>query len=273
MSSPGNVPVKMEMVQREFLNTEEEMGKDRHIDEILQLLDAKDPEFRSVAYESASMQIAIKDLSDERMLLNNWKEFRQRSANEHAFHIDIGLGWAFAKTTISPVHYVESLDPVINWMVFDGMGYYYALFKGRKTIKEQALPADIGDKEWFGFDQGLGRRCWYVVKGNVQELSRLIQSFNELRHRNLWRGVGIACGYVGGNTKEDLELLANVVGPFLKELRTGILLAAISRIASNTVTTGIKDACLVVCNKTLEEIKDFKNEVPDKVFYLYQTAG
>ena len=158
-------------------------------------------------------------------------------------------------------------------MVFDGMGYYYALFKGRKTIKEQALPPDIGDKEWFGFDQGIGRRCWYMAKGNVQEVSRLIQSFSESRQKNLWRGLGIACGYVGGNSREDLEQISNVAGAYLTELRTGILLAAISRIASNSVTSGIKDACLVVCNKTLEEIKAFKDEVPDKVFYLYQTAG
>ena len=112
--------------------------------------------------------------------------------------MDIGLGWAFAKTEISPTPYLESLHRVMNRMVFDGMGYYYGLFKGRKTVKNQLIPEGIEEQELHGFDQGLGRRLWYISKGEVNELVQLIQPFHFSRHADLWRGVGIACGYVGG---------------------------------------------------------------------------
>ncbi|MBL0272347.1 MAG: DUF1702 family protein [Chitinophagaceae bacterium] len=92
------------------------------------------------------------------------------------------------------------------------MGYYAGLFKGRRTIKNQLVPDGIGAQELQGFDQGLGRRLWYNARGEVKEVARLIQTFTSTRHPDLWRGIGIACGYVGGNQQENLELLLTASG-------------------------------------------------------------
>ena len=263
---------KMEYIQKLFLSVQEYMQENHELEELICFLDSEPPEFRSVAYESASMEKANQELSSGKEL-NNWKNFYQHSAKAHTFHMDIGLGWAFAKTEISPTPYLESLNPLMRWMVFDGIGYYYGLFKGRKTVKSQVVPEEIDRAEMNGFDQGLGRRLWYIAKGEVQEVTDFIQAFPVTRHPDLWRGVGIACGYVGGNKQEDLELLLTASGACRKQLQTGITLAAISRVASDSVTADIETACLIICNRTLKEIKDLETQMASKLFYIYTTKG
>lgn len=253
MNSHNSVSGKMEYIQKVFLNVQDYMQKNHELEELIAFLDAEPPEFRSVAYESASMEIGLQELSCGKEL-NNWKKFYKRSAKAHTFHMDIGLGWAFAKTEISPTPYMEFLHPVMSWMVFDGMGYYFGLFKGRKTVKNQFTPAGIKEQDSHGFDQGLGRRLWYIAKGEVIELIQLIQPFHLSRHADLWRGVGIACGYVGGCDKSKLERLLKFSAEYNSQFCTGFALAAISRSASNTVTGDIEFASEIIYGKPLKEV-------------------
>lgn len=253
MSLYNSVSGKMEYIQKVFLGVQGFMQKNHELDELISFLDAEPPEFRSVAYESASMEIGLQELSAGREL-NNWMTFYQRSAKAHTFHMDIGLGWAFAKTEISPTPYFEFLNPVMRWMVFDGMGYYYGLFKGRKTVKNQLIPDGINEQELHGFDQGLGRRLWYIAKGDVSELVLLLQPFHLSRQADLWRGVGIACGYVGGCDQSNLERLLNASSEFNNQFSTGVVLAAISRNASNSITGDIELACEIICGKPLKDV-------------------
>ena len=243
----------MEYIQKVFLGVQVYMQQKHDLEELITFLDAEPPAFRSVAYESASMEVALTELHS-RKSLNNWKDFYRRSAKAHTFHMDIGLGWAFAKTEISSIPYLESMKPVARLMVYDGMGYYYGLFSGRKTVKSQLIPAGINEKDLYGFDQGLGRRLWYISKGDVNELVQLIQAFHLSRHADLWRGVGIACGYVGGCAKENLRQLLTASSEFNKQLCTGVTLAAISRSASNSVSNDIELACNIICGKPLKDV-------------------
>ncbi len=268
MNLPGNVSSKMEYIQKVFLGVQNFMQKNPEPDELISFLNAEPPEFRSVVYESASMEIGLQDLCSGKGL-DNWKEFYQRSAKEHTFHMDIGLGWAFAKTEISLASYIETLRPVMRRMVFDGIGYYNGLFKGRRTVKNQLVPEGVEGEDLYGFDQGLGRRLWYIAKGEVKKVTGLIQAFPIKRHPALWCGVGIACGYVGGNRQEDLELLLKTSGEFNKQLQTGVMLAAISRSASDSVTVDLETACQILCKKTMKEIKELVSQITDKFFYIY----
>lgn len=253
MNLHNSVSGKMEYIQKVFLSVQDYMQKNHELEELFAFLDSEPPEFRSVAYESASFELALQELSRGKEL-NNWKNFYQRSAKSHTFHMDIGLGWAFAKTEISPTRYLESLHPVMSWMVLDGMGYYHGLFKGRRTVKNQLVPEGVFGQELHDFDQGLGRRLWYISKGEVSELIKLIQPFHLSRHADLWRGVGIACGYVGGCDKSNLERLLNFSTEFKNQFRTGVALAAISRSDSNSVTGDIELACEIICGKPLKEV-------------------
>jgi hypothetical protein len=253
MKLHNNVSIQMEYIQNVFLGVQNYMQTNHELEELIAFLDAEPPDFRSVAYESASMEIGLQGFPTGKELIN-WKNFYQRSEKAHTFHMDIGLGWAFAKTEISPTPYLESMSPVTQWMIFDGIGYYYGLFKGRRTVKDQLVPSGIEMQELHGFDQGLGRRLWYIAKGDVIELVQLIKAFHSSRHGDLWRGVGIACGYVGGSEKEDLEQLLICSAGFKQQLCCGVALAAISRNASNSVTRDIDLACEIICGMSLKDV-------------------
>ena len=269
MNSYNDVSTRMDYIQRLFLDIEQSVGMIHSLNELTVFLDAELPEFRSVAYEAASMEIALRDLKAGRQL-DSWKEFRQTHVKAHTFHIDIGLGWTFAKTAIQPDSYLQSMNPVTKWMVFDGIGYYYGLFKGRNTIKNKRMPEGIEDDDLHGFDQGLGRRLWYMARGNANEINQLSGSFSEERHSDLWRGIGIACGYVGGNKEDNLGYLLTVSGKHYKQLQIGVMLAAISRMASDSVNEGVEMACRIICNKTIQELKIQEIEMTTNFFYLYK---
>lgn len=268
MNLPDSVAGKMEYIQKLFLAVQNYMQQDHDSEELMSFLDAEAPEFRSVAYESASMEIALQELSRGKEL-NNWKKFYQHKANLHTFHMDIGLGWAFAKTEISAIPYLELLHPATPWMIFDGVGYYHGLFKGRATVKSQLVPAAIEKNALPGFDQGLGRRLWYICKGKAIELMELFRPFHLSRHADLWRGVGIACGYVGGNNKSDLEILLDYSTEFKDQLRIGVSFAAISRRASNSITPDVELACEIICGKPLQEVLNVETGVRG---HLYPTS-
>jgi len=259
----------MNYIQRLFLDAERTAEKVDDLSEIFRLLDEESPEFRSIAYESASMAIAIKDLY-AKQALGSWIQFRHACLKKHTFHIDIGLGWAFAKTNIIPVDFLQVVNPAVKWMAFDGIGYYNGLFKGRATIKNKIIPEEIGKANLDGFDQGLGRRLWYMAKGEINELMNLLRGFSEARQSNLWRGVGIACGYVGGTTDDDLLQLLNASAANANQLQSGILLAAISRIYSNSVNEEVTRACRIVCDKKIDSlnVKDIVGTA--NFFYLYK---
>ncbi len=250
MNSLKSIPGKMNYVQNLFLAVQEYMQADRKLEDVIAFLDAEPPEFRSIAYESASMEIALKDLTEENEL-KNWKKFYHNSLNAHTFHMQIGLGWAFAKLDVSPAPHLKLLHPTMNMMVFDGIGYYYALYRGRKTVKNQLIPDEIKTSNLNGFDQGVGRRLWYISKGDVEQLTELTQQFDLIRHADLWRGVGIACGYVGGSDKLKLEHLLKTANKFEEPLCTGVSLAAISRNNANSINKDIELACKIICGKSL----------------------
>jgi len=232
---------------------------------IIPTLEEELPEYRSIAYEGASFEIAMKDLvSGQR--LRQWNEFKNAS-QLHSFHVDIGLGWALAKTQLSPHSFAESTNDLSGSMILDGVGYYHALYKGRSTLKDKAVPPSIQEESLRLFDQGVGRRLWYVAKGNEQEVIELLHNFPVSRHGALFRGIGIACGYVGGCEEHQLTYLKEISEGNLEQLQFGITLAAISRIISDTATPDIDVACRIICNKTLNELR--VSVMPTSSNFLY----
>jgi len=263
----SNVSERMDYIQKLFLSVGTDLQKTTSLDEVIDVLETEPPEYRSVAYESASYEIALEELKSHHQL-ERWKEFRELSAKQHTFHMDIGLGWAFAKTGLDPQPHLLKLQPLVKLMVYDGLGYYYGLFKGRSTLKNKKIP-EIEYDGAHGFDQGLGRRLWYMAKGDAYAVNELVDKFPAARHSDFFRGIGIACGYVGGNEKDNLEYLFRISGEYKKQLQLGFVLAAISRIASETISENSNMACRVICNKTIEELKMSITKMRTNLFYLY----
>lgn len=272
MSLSAKVSDNMHQVQKLFLEVQEFMFQPHSLEEIISFLDAQPLIFRSVGYESASFMMGMKDLEAGNEM-ENLMALYKTSLLQHSFHMDIGLGWAFAKSGTLPGIFFPNRKPVMREMVFDGIGYYHGLFKGRRTVREPLVPEGIAGTDLWGFDQGLGRRLWYMAKGNVDELSLLMESFPAHRHPALWSGVGIACGYVGGSIQEGLELLLKYSGESKNNLQTGIILALMSRQASGSIGQDLETACRVICNKTTTEIEEKIGDFTKKYFYIYNSKA
>ena len=255
MNMPVSTPHRMEYIQKLFMDVERAVEKLTQPDEIRRYLDAEEPLFRSVGYESASMVLGLRALMNDQSL-TRWMEFRNQSGGQHSFHIDIGLGWAFAKTGLWSGAYAHAMDTSMQWMVYDGMGYYYGLFKGRTTIKQAIVPPELGEEASDGFNEGLGRRLWYMAKGDHEELLSLVMHFNETRHPALWQGIGIACGYVGGNSDAVIAAHMDASGVHQQYFEKGIMLATVSRIASNSMDTEFENTLRQVCNLEVDDLRN-----------------
>ena len=265
-----SMPERMEYIQKLFLDAGALVNTCADWQELISFLEKESVEYRSVAYEGASFELALKDLKATGEL-NQWKQFR-RVSQQHAFHVDIGLGWAFAKKESPPKSCLGSTNSLAGSMILDGMGYYYALFKGRSTLKNKFVPTVL-EQEWLeGFDQGIGRRLWYMAKGNVQEAVNLAHNFPIARHGDLFRGIGIACGYVGGSREEELHLLKKLSAEHIDQLRLGIVLATISRILSNSIAPSIELACQIVCEQSCSELVANPADTTNKFLYLYNNC-
>ena len=252
----------MAYIQELFTTVQQHVYHSPLNQDIISFLDNEPDEFRSIAYESASVEIGLKDIVAQNSF-EHWLSFNQ-NAKEHSFHVQIGLGWAFAKTETFPPMELAPKGSIMRLMVYDGIGYFNGLFRGRKTIKNQIIPIGMNEDDLKGFDQGLGRRMWYHCQGDVEKLSDLIMTFPMHRHADLWRGVGIACGYVGGNSISNLQMLIEASDAHIQQLCTGISLAARSRYDSNTMTPDIRTACEVICKMTVAEILEIKNQLLDQ---------
>ena len=146
---PSEVQTNMEYIQKLFLGTQQYMQSKPELADLIAYLNKEAPQFRSVAYESASMELGMDDLS-KGTELKEWEKFYSSSKKEHSFHVDIGLGWAFAKVQTYPSTNLESFNPLRRWMVFDGMGYYHGLFKGRRTVRKHIVPEGIDGQDLQG---------------------------------------------------------------------------------------------------------------------------
>ncbi len=223
------------------------------LDEKISFLDNEALEYRSIGYESGAFEIAYQDLKAG-LPLDMYHELYAEKGNLHPFHLQIGLGWAFAKAELWPETYVNPLPNSSLHLVYDGIGYYHALFKARRTVLGQILPNEVSASDRPGYDQGIGRRLWYICKGDVASLLQSIQSFDDYRQGDLWRGVGVACGYVGGSDRAVLEELGRSSANQKAALSTGFALAAYSRVLAGAVTESIALACEVACGMAVYDV-------------------
>lgn len=191
-----------------------------------------DEYYRSVAFEGAAMGLAVRDIS-------LWEEFLKNDGAPHAVQVHIGLGWALAEQQRAVPENPTWPDPD---SVLDGYGYYHGLFRRRLSIRTQGIPDGLDDAQLPAFDRGLGRSLWYISKGDVELLQRMVTAFSEERQPNLWRGIGIAVTFVGGCDELLLRQVHAAAGVFHHQLGEGAVRAAKSR---SMAGTPLEDAELV----------------------------
>ncbi len=238
---------KMEFIREVYQAAKVFCAGESDLQKIVDYCERSNSEFRSIAYEAASMQIGLRDFVANNQL-QIWKYFADDLAKPHAAQIYAGLGWAVAQEVLELEQLIESFPLLLRYRVADGCGYYDGTFRNRQTVRMKAVPTYIPEKALPAYYQGLGRSFWYISKGDAAKTNELLVGFPELRHADMWRGVGIAVTYVGGCDEATLNELKNFSGNFLQQLKCGVALAARSRLHAVSITEDTELCSLIICN-------------------------
>ncbi len=225
-----------EKIKTVFLETQLFYATHDNLPALIGYLENTEKAFSSIAYESASMAIAIKDF-EALTFPHEWILFANGPAANHQAQVYVGLGWAIAKSNFPFLTAVEKLHSRFYFRITDGCGYYDGSFKHRRTVTNKELPVYLPAAAMPMYDQGVGRSIWYTEKADIHKIRSTIETFAASRHADLWRGVGIAVAYVGGCDDADLKTLLKSAGSSAFQLACGAALAARSRTIANTMTT------------------------------------
>lgn len=231
-----NALAQIRKIEATFRQIQDNFSESVSNEQLYNLLELQDIEFRSVAYEAASMCLALFDLKRQ-LPLERWRAFFDGYAKPHAVQYHIGLGWAVAQLQLPLQQFIDGSNSAYRYRIADGYGYYEGMFRRRKTIDNKELSdwEDVLTLE--NYYQGLGRSIWYVFNANCSKVAEVIAAFPLHLQPHLWRGIGIAVSYTGGCEHAGLLQLLSGAGSSAEELRKGAQLAIESRRMSGTITS------------------------------------
>lgn len=253
MTMAGNeVAARMTKIMRIFIQGQSLAENGSELELIDKQLNEIENEYRSVAYEAASMAIAMNDFESGDNL-KRWYDFSKKYGGKHSPQIHAGLGWAIAQKGISLTDILINIEPLMRCRVADGCGYYEGIFRQQSALKNKIIP-DAYSKYTLGYDQGIGRSVYYSAKGDIEKIPRIINEFPETRQADVWRGVAIACAYVGGCDEKMLNRICALSGRHYKQLLVGAALVSIARHDAGSVTHYVQSACKIWCNSNFSEV-------------------
>lgn len=267
----NDVSNRIEKIKSVFLDTQMFYAKQDDIDVLTAYLENIEPTYRSIAYESASMAIALKDLENNGAL-DSWLFFAKVPASAHKAQVYIGLGWAIAKLNIPFLPVVEKIEMQFYHRVADGCGYYDGNFRQRQTVLSQQLPGYLPGAAMPIYDQGVGRSLWYTNNADIDKIRNKIESFPVSRRADLWRGIGIAVAYVGGCDEDTLKILLEYAATNRVQLASGAALAAKSRMDANTMTSDTDHCSRLWYERTINEENNFSLDTAGNIAVENETA-
>jgi hypothetical protein len=211
-----------------------------------------DREFSGFAYEGAGMALALLDtlIPGRRDRL---ARFLAGAGNAHAYIVNVGAGWVLARLPVSPEGLLARLHPVQGWLALDGYGFHEGFFHWPQSVERQEVPRKLRGYARRGFDQGLGRSLWFVEGADVERIPRTVGAFPAARRPDLWAGVGLACAYAGGRTREEIAALRRAAGAHMPELAQGVTFAAQARQRAGNPAAHTALAAEVICGLSAAE--------------------
>lgn len=226
---------------------------DHRLPTLIATLDQTPADLRGYAYEGAAMGLTGMDC-----FLPGASRFRAYVAGPgsgHYYMAHIGAGEALARLRRSPEPFLRRLpDPVVRWLVMDGYGFHEGFFKPARHVERQQRPAKLSPFAARVFDQGLGRSIWFSRGADVPAVAATITGFAPARHLDLWLGVGVAIGYVGGVDQATIEAAQAAAGPHALHLGVGAAFVAKGRHRAGNPTSDTDLACRVLCGAPSSEM-------------------
>jgi enediyne biosynthesis protein E3 len=227
----------MQMIEDTFREVQE-LFPTLSEEELVARLESYPLQFRSIAYEAASMQYVLDDLKAGNNLLS-WSRFFNQYGIRHSTQCDIGAGWAFAQQQINPSGFFRFVQGDLNLSVLDGYGYYEGMFRRRKSVLSQQQPDFLDELTTPSYYRGLGRSLWYSSKGEIEQVAKVVSGFPDVHQPDLWTGLGTAVAYVGGCEVSMLEEVAVLSGVYKANLWQGACNALKSREVASSVTDDV----------------------------------
>jgi hypothetical protein len=222
-------------------------------------LNTVDLEWRGFAFEGAAMGLALLDF------LTPWrrtriKNFLSGAGVAHAYMVHVGIGWVWARRPFGFRRAQKKLDPLLNWLAFDGWGFHEGFFHWPKYIAGQPAPKKLSGYERRAFDQGLGRSFWFVNGGNIELIAQTISNFSADRQSDLWSGIGLAATYAGIVSETSLGELREKAGRFQPQLAQGAAFAAKARQRADNLTDYTNLAAKILCGLTAADAARLTDE-------------
>lgn len=260
MSSEISVAGNMETIRTIFRQVQDTFSGSAD----MALLHSFEEDFRGIAYEAASMGLALADLKAGEEL-RNWNNFFQTQGRGYGIQIHIGLGWALAQEQIDPAPFLPPLQPILRYRVLDGYGYYEGTFRKRKSVLSQQglnLPDATATGAYY---QGLGRSLWYTCGAKAEEVKQAIDKFPAERQRDLWRGAGIAVAYVGGASEPLLQSVLTAAHTYHAALKAGAVMALVSREQANFIMPDTALCCNTWTGKTATDLLSINRQLLSEI--------
>ena len=242
----GGARERTETVGRTFVEGYHAALQNDDPEELVPRLERVAPEFRGFAYEGAAMGLGVLDR------VTPWKRSRVRSflgraGDAHTYMVHVGLGWVVARLPGRIEKTLESLDPLLRWLVLDGYGFHEGYFHWPKYLGGQPIPKRVTGYAARAFDQGLGRSLWFIDGADVARLRQTVADFPEIRHADLWSGIGLASAYAGEICENSLKSLRDAAGAFRPQLAQGAAFAAKARCRAGNANAYTERACRALC--------------------------
>lgn len=243
---------RLEGVVQTFLRGYNTALQKSSLEVLAQQLDTIDSEPRGFAYEGAAMALALLDL------LTPWRRdrvatFLKGRAARHVYMVHAGIGMAHARLRMPVRRLLRRLDPLLKWLAVDGYGFHEGFFHWHRAFERQAVPRRLTGYSARAFDQGLGRSLWFVHGGLIADIAATVGRFTDTRHADLWSGIGLACAYAGGVSREEVETLLDAAGPLHPHLAQGVTFAAQARQSAGNPAPHTELACRVLCGMSAQD--------------------
>ncbi len=254
---------RLEGVAQTFLRGYNTALQESSLENLAQRLDTVDSELRGFAYEGAAMALGLLDL------LTPWRRdriaaFLEGCGARHIYMVHAGIGLAHARLRRPVRRLLKRLDPLLRWLAVDGYGFHEGFFHWHRAFERRAVPRRLTGYSVRAFDQGLGRSLWFVRGGMIGDIATTIRRFTDTRHADLWSGIGLACAYAGGISREDMETLLDVTGPLHPHLAQGVTFAAQSRERAGNPAPHTELACNVLCGMSARDAAELtRSTLPD----------
>ncbi|MEI6526242.1 MAG: DUF1702 family protein [Planctomycetota bacterium] len=210
---------------------------------------------RGFSYEGAAMAIWLLDATSI-FSKHRWERFYSLASISQPYIVHVGVGWGIARlpwAKRNPEAYLRRFDPMLGWLVLDGLGFHEGYFHTSKWIRDPSRRTQYSPYANRVFDQGLGRSLWFVDGTDIDRIAATIESFDPDRRDDLWSGVGLACAYAGQYSEKELHSLMDYAQMHLPSFRQGISFGAEARVLAQLDDENTERACQTVCCMSAEQ--------------------